>query len=257
VSRGAATKFCAIVSCKGRLEFLRRTAPRVLGVAELSYCLVDYACPEGSGDWLARAFPQALSGGRLMIEHVHAGPHFNKSAALNAGARRALRAQPEYLCFLDADTLIAEGFYPFLEGHARSTRFLIAGLRPDGTDPPSLTGVLVVPATAFAASSGFDENFSGWGGEDIEFRLRLHVLHGLSYARIPLQLLAPIEHDDALRVAFYEQRDLALSDRSNHVRLIHKLHTWRRDHGRELGASRELLFQGTRSRSRSLPGAGA
>jgi hypothetical protein len=249
-----ARRFCVIVSCKDRLEFLRSTAPRILACPEVRYCLVDYACPERCGDWLSQSFPEASSDGRLLIERVPAGQYFNKSAALNTGARRALREGAEYLCFLDADTLIGDGFFTFLASQAAPARFLIAGLRPDGTDPRSLTGVLVLPAAAYSASAGFDEEFLGWGGEDIEFRLRLHVLHGLSYARIPLALLEPIEHDDSLRCRYYQERDPARSDRRNHVRLIYKLHGWLRERGRELGAARELMFQG--GPRRTLPGAG-
>jgi hypothetical protein len=232
-----------IVSCMGRREFVRRTAPMMLARRDVGYCLVDYSCPERSGDWIEETYPKAAAEGRLLVERVVGCRHFNKCAALNAGARRAIRAGARWLCFLDADTIVRAGFFDWIGAELDADRFLIADLRPDGSDPPSLTGVLVVSSARFAETAGYDEAFRGWGGEDIEFRLRLHALHRLSFRRIPLSLLEPIEHDDALRTQFYEEQDIGASDRNNYVRVVHNLIGWRAAHAAMPPTARGLFFQ--------------
>jgi GT2 family glycosyltransferase len=153
-------------------------------------------------------------------------PTFNKSCAHNAGAWRAIHEGAEYLCFLDADTVVLPGFGEYVARHVRPGKFLIAGLAPGGVDVASLTGLLVVPARAFAAVGGFDESFQGWGGEDIELRLRLHLVGGLSYGEVPLELLHPIQHDDSLRTRFYEERSVARSNATNMQRIREKMRSW-------------------------------
>lgn len=238
------TSLWLIVTCMGRLAFLRETAPRLLGRSDLTYCLVDYSCPDRSGDWLEGIRDQRTSAAEIVVERVPGRKHFNKCVALNRGAARALRGGASHLCFVDADTLLADEFFPWLFSRLDDRRFFIAALRPDGRDMPSLTGVLVVPAAAFAATTGFDEEFRGWGGEDIEFRLRLHVLHGLDYASIPLSLLGFIAHDDELRTRFYEEPDIQQSNRRNHLRIVHKLDVWRRQHPCDMDRVRRLLYRG-------------
>jgi len=220
-------KLWVVVTCMGRLEFLRQTAPPVLGCPDVGYCLVDYSCPDRAGQWLTCTFEEEARAGRLLVEEIPGRSLFNKCEALNAGARRATQAGAEYLCFLDADTLVEPGFFEWAAGRLNPQRFLIAALE-NGKDVASLTGVLVVSAPAFAASRGFDQAFRGWGGEDLEFRLRLHLLQRLGYEDIPLSWLRPITHDDSLRSRFYEEKDVRSSNGRNFQLLEGKMARWRR-----------------------------
>jgi hypothetical protein len=212
----------------GRLAFLKQTTPLALADARTRYCLVDYSCPDRCGDWLIETFPTDAASGRTVVERVTGRSLFNKSAAHNRGARRAIREGADYLCLLDADTRVTSGFFPWVAEHARPGRFLIASRLPDGTDPPSLTGLLVLHVDAFLESGGLDEGFRGWGFEDIEFRIRLRLLHGLEHADIPLGLVQAIPHGDDLRTQFYRQKSCAVSNRTNLRRLKHRIwHAWR------------------------------
>lgn len=217
-----------VVPCMGRLRFLKETAPRILANPAARYCLVDYSCPDRAGDWLLGAFPADAESGRVIVERVVGRTLFNKSAAHNAGALRAIREGADYLCFLDADTLITPEYLPWVARNARPERFLIASRLPDGTDPPSLTGLLVLHAEAFRQSGGLDEGFRGWGFEDIEFRIRLRLLHALEYMDVPLDMIEAIPHGDDLRTQFYRQKSCAVSNRTNFRRLKHRIyHAWR------------------------------
>jgi GT2 family glycosyltransferase len=223
-----AGRIFVVVPCMGRLEFLRRSAPRITANPLVRYCLVDFSCPDRCGEWLRHEFPDAAKRGQVVVEHVPGRTLFNKCAAHNAGGRRALQEGAEYLCFLDADTLVADGFLPWLVENVQRDRFLIAARRADGSDRHSLTGLIVLHADAFAQAGGFDETFTGWGGEDIEFRIRLALLHGLGYADVPEELVEPIPHGDDLRTRFYRQKNASVSNSCNMRKLKYRIrHVWK------------------------------
>ena len=232
-----------VVTCMGRLAHLKRSAPRLLCQAGVRYCLVDYSCPDAAGDWLSREFGGLIEAGHVVVERVPDQRYFNKSAAQNAGARRALKEGAEYLCHLDADTLVAPEFCAWLMGQVAPERFLIAALTADGRDEMSLTGVLVQPVGAFEASGGFDESFEGWGAEDIEYRLRLFLLCGYAYHEIPLGLLQAIAHDDELRGRWYREPDIKYTNRRHQHIVQHKV--WRHWAGRwqnDYSSAKRLWF---------------
>jgi GT2 family glycosyltransferase len=228
----------------GRLGFVQQTLPRLMADPNAHCCMVDYSCPDHVGDWIEQVLPRPMQERRLVVERVHGERLFNKCRAHNAGAWRALHEGADYLCFLDADTIVEPGFQDWIRAEARPDRFLIAGLRPDGTDMPSMTGLLVVHGQAFRQVGGFDEDFRGWGGEDIELRLRLYFLGGLDYASVPLTLARPIPHDNALRSQFYEERDIASSNTRNIDRIYHKIRNeWRGRLKRDLAGSERLWYK--------------
>jgi hypothetical protein len=226
-----APKLWVVVPCKGRRAFLERTTASVLSERELGYCLVDYDCPDRCGIWLQQNFAADVAAGRALVETVHDRRYFNKSAAHNLGARRALAAGAAFLAFLDADIVCRPGFAAWLAPRLAPGRFWIAGPAPDGWEYPGLVGFLALAAQDFEASGGFDEAFRGWGAEDLELRLRLHLAHGLAYDELPGQLLEGLPHGDELRVEHYEIKDLDRSHLANQVYLARKL---RRQLGRGL-----------------------
>src|SRR3954468_24745663 len=102
------------VPCKGRLAFVERTPPSVLDDPDLGYCLVDFDCPDGCGDWLARRFAGEVARGRALALRVRDRTHFHKAAAHNLGARRAIAAGARHVILLDADTICRPGLAAWL-----------------------------------------------------------------------------------------------------------------------------------------------
>lgn len=227
-----------IVTCKGRLAFLRRSLPSVLRSLPGSYCLVDYDCPEGSGDWVASEYPEQVASGRVVVQRVRGSQHFHKADALNQGARRALAGGASHLCFLDADTLVLDGYWCWLAEHWEHTRFLTVAL--DGAR--SLFGVLALRASDFERAGGYDEWFRGWGNEDLELRLRLHLAYGLGYALIPARFLAAIPHGDELRTQHYLQKDKQASFDESWAYTVNKVVGWTGSLPWDLGPSVSVLM---------------
>ena len=208
-----------VVTCMGRLAFLRQTMQQVLDSTRWNYCLVDYSCPDECGAWAARTFPTECAQGRVVIVHVPGRATFHKTIALNAGALRAIAGGARQLCFLDADTRVSPAFGDCLDANSRAGRFLITFGR-------SLTGFLVVPAQDWSRLGGYDEQFVNWGAEDYEMRVRLRVVGRLSYVAISPGLLTSLPHDNELRVRHYAEKNLLASNRSNYARLRRKVHEW-------------------------------
>lgn len=222
-----------------RLSFLRRCLPAALRGFPGNYCLVDYGCPEASGDWLEATYPEQVANGRMVVHRVSDVRQFHKTDALNQGARRALAGGARYLCFLDADTLVRDGFWGWLEECWDPARFLVAA--PDCAR--SAFGVLVVAAQDFRQSGGYDESFRGWGNEDLELRLRLHLQAGLAYDFIPARFLSAIAHGDELRTHLYPEKDIHKSFNDSWSYTMNKVRAWTGSPAYELGPSVTALLR--------------
>src|SRR5262245_49923107 len=218
--------FWVVVTCMGRLAFVQRTLPSVIAEPAIGYCLVDFSCPDGAGDWLESTHPERVRAGSMQVARVQDRQYFHKTAALNAGARAALARGARTLCFADADTEFAEGAIPEIAALVAPGHFLVAGPDAAGHSVPSLSGLLVVAAQDFERAGGYDEAFADWGSEDIEMRLRLHLRWGLTAAAIPPRLVRPLQHGDWLRARFYRERDLYKSARRNEALLRARLVEW-------------------------------
>jgi glycosyltransferase involved in cell wall biosynthesis len=165
--------FSIITACKGRLDHLRRTLPRMLGQAGAEVIVVEYSCPEGTADVVEREFPQAK------VIRVEGEKGFSNWRARNLGAAAA---SGNVLIFCDADTILAEGAveklaksmpaksFGFFTRHS-TEKFNRSGSR---LAKNQMRGFHVIPAAAFKALDGYDEVAGGYaagGDTDLEERL--------------------------------------------------------------------------------------
>lgn len=229
-----------VVTCKGRRKFIEQTAPTIIRQRAAGYCLVDFACPEGSADWLEAEFHGSPN---VVAERCSTTGSFHKTRANNAGAARVRELGARWVLFADADTLFAPRCLETILGLLDHTTFLVAGRTPDDRCIRSLTGFIALSMENFQRSGGFDEKFRDWGAEDIEYRLRLFFELGLEPVELPYGSIVPIDHEDALRTAFYEQRSLAASSARNNAQLLTKLKTWSgKGFAEQTGTAARLLF---------------
>lgn len=163
--------------------------------------VVDYSCPDGSGDW-------AEARGATVVR-VRDEQYFHKTRALNLGARRAIELGATRLAFLDADTLVQPGFEEFAS--TRATCLIV----PPGN--PALVGILVTPVDDFLKVGGYDVNYQGWGCEDLDMRLRLH-LEGSIFETVPSVFLSSIPHGNDLRTQHYVVKNHMVSRATNAIR---------------------------------------
>jgi len=50
-------EFAFVTTCKGRLHHLQQTLPLIAAQAPDEIVVVDYGCPQNSGDWVEAHFP--------------------------------------------------------------------------------------------------------------------------------------------------------------------------------------------------------
>lgn len=199
---------CYITTCKGRLHHLKQTLPRVVNQPDVSCVVVDYSCPDGAADWVIANFPQ------VKVVRVTGEAGFSAPRARNLGAQAA---SSPWLAFFDADILWSPELGSTVIPQMRPGHFYRAR-------PVTLQtwGSLICHRQDFDAVGGYDEAFSGWGGEDDDLLARLSM-HGLVSAGFPASLIGEIPHDDDTRVRFYDIKNKAVQHRVNMLYMQVKL----------------------------------
>ena len=191
--------FSIITTSKGRVEHLKRSLPKMIGQPSTEVIVVDFSCPQGTGDFVRAHFPQAR------VVAVDGEPHFSNWKARNAGASAA---SSDVLVFCDADTILADDAIARISDtlpekafgyfvRASTARFNTSGLRLASNQ---LRGFHAIPSADFRRVGGYDEVLRGYaagGDTDLEERLKL-----ISVAPCPLDpavVASVIEHDNASR----------------------------------------------------------
>lgn len=187
-----------ITTCKGRLHHLRESLPRILAQRPDEVVVVDYACPDGAGAWVEANHPG--------VKVVRAGhdAEFNLAHARNLGAGAC---SAEWLCFIDADILVEDGWVEWMRAELSPWCFYRAESSDSDLD---VTGTVICSKAHFDAIEGYDEVFRNWGGEDIDLYNRL-LLQRLGEARFPGRFVRSIAHDDAERFRYSALKHRGLS----------------------------------------------
>jgi len=182
-----------VTTCKGRLHHLRQTLPRMLASGADEVVVVDYGCPDGTGDWVERHCP----GARVL--RVDDDPGFCLARARNLGARAA---HGDWFAFVDGDVMIAPGWVDWMRQHLGAGHFYRAG-PIDGTRHPETWGTAICARRDFESVGGYDEAFRSWGGEDSDLYLRLEQ-RGVVESDYPPHFVEAITHGDDERTTWSE-----------------------------------------------------
>lgn len=181
------TDFSFITTCKGRLHHLQQTLP-LLARQENSECVVvDYGCPQKTGDWVEQHCPQ------VKVMRVTDDEGFCLARARNMGAQVA---QSERLIFIDADIRLVGDLLSWLRPRLGPGIFFRAGSLDS-----NMTGTFVCHRGDFNKIGGYDELLRGWGREDKDIYYRLR-LAGCEQGFFPEQFLDAIAHSDEERTQF-------------------------------------------------------
>lgn len=197
-----------VTTCKGRLKYLRQTLPLLASQPSASCVVVDYGCPDHSGDWVQAHLPQVA-----VVRWPDTGS-FSPAHARNLGAAAATT---DVVCLIDADVRVAPEFAATVLPHFDPRRYYLP--EPLAGD---ISGTFVCARAAFEFAEGYDEACMGWGGEDLDLYDRLDF-HGIHRASFPARLLSALPHPDSERTAHHAMADKVLSNSINllysHIKL--------------------------------------
>ncbi len=206
-----------VTTCKGRLHHIQQTLASIVTEAPAEIILVDYACPDNTGDWVEANFPT------VKVIRVNDDPGFCLPRARNIGAAHS---SAPWLCFIDADIKVKTGWLAWMQAHLRSDSFYRASLL-DGKQLQEIAGTLICPRAAFDQIGGYDEVFRGWGGEDIDLYARLAELTATQPSHYPHSFIEPIGHADAERTTFHAIKDIRIQSLINGCYVKAKSHLHR------------------------------
>lgn len=190
------SELCFIITCKGRLDHLKQTLPTVVAIPQSVCVVVDYSCPQNTGDWVEQHYPS------VRVVRVSGQKYYMPCHARNQGA--AIVTEP-WLCFLDADVKLKPEFAGIFS-LLRPGRFFRA-------TPPAakeLSGTVICLWKDYRRVGGYDDVLEGWGANDLEFFSRLRELD-LKEEQFPTEWVEPIPHSDELRGQFAEIKDVSVS----------------------------------------------
>jgi len=189
-------KISVIVTCKARLRFLQETLPKIINLFD-EYILVDYACPEKSGDWASKNFD-------VKVCFINKNG-FNLSEARNAGAAAATH---EWLFFTDADIILSPDVASYIDKSQEDIFYSF--------NIPFCQGTILCRKNDFLRVSGFDTSLcKGYGYDDIDFRRRLEKIN-VKEILLPNSMIKHIDHSNDLRTRFQEEKDLWRSFQMNY-----------------------------------------
>jgi hypothetical protein len=178
-----------VTVCMGRLAFLRQTLGRMAAQPDCATVLVDYSCPEHSGDWAEANVPA------VRVVRVPGRSTISVSAARNAGA--AVVTTP-WICFVDADIVLNPAFAPTVLPQVRPGTFY----RPH-PERMGVVGTFLVTREDFARAGGYDEVLRCYGEDDYDLYDALRFA-GVHQRRYPSALVTHLDHGHDLRTARHE-----------------------------------------------------
>jgi len=186
-------KYSIITTCKGRLHHLVRSLPAMLRQPLSEVIVVDYTCPDCTADHVAANFPAAK------LVQVKDVPGFNPSHARNLGAQTATG---DVFLFVDADIVLADSFIRAIEAALGPNEYAKFA-EPVARQENSVQGTCVVHRRHFEAIGGYDDVFTNYGGEDLEFYDRLALAKVERRALDRTELVEVIDHGPEERGRFF------------------------------------------------------
>lgn len=198
------TKLSLITVSKGRLHHIRQTLPLMMAQGADQVVVVDYGCPDGTGDWVEENFPAAR------VIRVRDDPGFCVARGRNLGARAA---DGDWLVFIDSDVKAGAGWVSWMRDNLRPGNFYRAGATSRGRETEARReletfGTFICAKPDFEKIGGFDEVFRAWGGEDLDLFRRL-AESGVAGKDYPAEYVGAIRHGNEERAGLGGMRTRA------------------------------------------------
>ena len=197
-----------ITTCMGRLSALEQSLPTLCRQSNSRVVVVDYSCPDRSGDWVEAHYPECR------VVRVPGEEFFHSSRARNVGFQ-VVPPGDDWVCFVDADVCLSPSFCAIVRPQLAPGRFAVLPMHPRNK---GLTGFILASRGDVAGCGGFDEEYRNYGRQASAMRVTLFAA-GLTPIFLGDGLAQHLDHGDEIRSRHYRERDLVRSSRENSHRL--------------------------------------
>lgn len=200
--------FCT--TCMGRAHHLKETLPQNIRDnpatedMDVEFVVLNYNSQDDLHEWMTTdpEMKAHIESGLVRYGKTTDPEFFHMSHAKNMAHRMATG---DVLCNLDADNFLGNKFAELL--HQNFSENMDIVINPSvrvskllGKEEQGFFGRVVISKDNFMTLGGYDETFSGWGGEDTDFLQRAKGL-GLDHLRIDsMKYLGVIKHSNEDRV---------------------------------------------------------
>jgi glycosyltransferase involved in cell wall biosynthesis len=200
-----------IIPCKGRLEHLRISLPRLVTQQNSSVIVVDSNCPDGTANWVSANFPT------VKIVYLNDDGIFNLAKSRNKGLEITVT---KWVCFIDVDVVLKEGFVTQVAPLLNENTYYVFEHNPEKA---GVFGSCIIPRIPLNKIGCYDEVFEGYGGDarDLYYRLERAGLHKYSLTHEFVDFV--IQHPDTLRSKYYQEKDIRISQSCNALYRLAKL----------------------------------
>lgn len=200
-----------IVPCKGRLEHLRASLPRLVTQPNSSVIVVDSDCPDGTANWVSVNFPT------VKIVCLNDDGIFSLAKSRNKGLEIAVT---KWVCFIDVDVVLKEGFVTHVAPLLDENTYYVF---EHNSEKVGAFGSCIVPRMLLNKIGCYDEVFEGYGGDARDLYYRLEKA-GLDKYRLSHEFIDfVIQHPDILRSKYYKEKDIRISQSYNALYRLAKL----------------------------------
>lgn len=232
-----------ITTCMNRFSFLEASIVTWNEMEFKDIVVVDWNSREPVAEKLMVRNP-ALRGQRITVirsDRHYRNQYFNDGWARNTGARLC---KTEFILFLDSDMKIVRPEL-FFDSVPLNNNICYRGNIPGGY------GSCLVDRKKFNAVNGYSERMWSWGGEDLDFYIRLTQQQGCEIETFfPDPLFEHIHHDDISRTENRLQEWDDLKEGANVQRL--KREPWTRKDNQVRVDARIFEFEQMSFRSQSV-----
>ena len=189
----------AIITCKGRLEHLKKTVKHFENQGFEKIIVVDYDCPDGTYMYLQKYHPTITP---IIVQNK---PIFNLSDARNIGAKVAKSSN---ILFIDADIIMNKGALQEMEDKLCKNSYVrIKSTKKKKRKHNQTEGTVLIKRKDFYLVGEYDTIFDAWGGEDTDLYNRLNEI-SRQQKFVDTQFFSSIEHNDNLRTKFHNFKNL-------------------------------------------------
>lgn len=200
-----------VTTSRGRLHHIRETLPLTVAQGADEVIVVDYSCPDHTGDWVEVNFPD------VKVIRVEGQDEFNAPLARNAGVAAT---SAEWIVLIDGDVRSKPEWMPWMQANLEPGNYYMAAPVGSVRDPETY-GTIICRREDFDAVGGYDEVIRGWGGEDGELYQALSR-RGLKARDYPSEFVSAIPHDNELRAGWAGLRNMDEKVVANNVYIAAK-----------------------------------